>query len=138
MGLGIAAVRDAGPEASGIPALYAAYCTPVPAAAVVAPGETADRVIDVAVPPRAQMPGTDAPARRSRIHRGDVVELRIIAPVAGAASVHGLSDLVVMRPGEPATLRFRAIHGGRFPLHFHGADGSHEGVWALDITSRPS
>ena len=43
-----------------------------------------------------------------------------------------------MKPGERATLRFRAIYSGRFPLHFHGVDGSHIGVWALNVSPTPS
>ena len=89
-------------------------------------------------PARHRRSDLDGSAHATRIARGEVVEFTITAPIEGAASVHGLSDLVLMKAGERATLRFRAIYSGRFPLHFHGADGSHIGVWALDVAPTPS
>lgn len=136
-GLGIGAVWTPDPGLSADADLYAQFCTPVPAAAVVAEAVEADHRIDVLVPRSSMAPDLDGDSHVTRITRGDVVELSITAPIAGAASVHGLSDLVLMKAGERATLRFRAIYSGRFPLHFHGADGSHDGVWALNILSKP-
>ena len=135
-GLAIAAALTPPPQQTVDEAFYDQFCTPVPPAAVVAAAVPADHRIDVRVPPVAGAPDLERDSHATPIGRGNVVEIRITAPIAGAASVHGLSDLVVMRAGESATLRFRAIYSGRFPLHFHGADGSHYGVWALDITAR--
>ena len=59
-------------------------------------------------------PDLDGDSHSTQIARGDVVEFSITAPIEGAASVHGLSDLVLMKAGERATLRFRAIYGGGF------------------------
>jgi hypothetical protein len=137
-GLGIAAVWASGPETSVDAARYAQFCTPVPAAAVATDADASDHRIDVLIPRSITAPDLDGDAHATRIARGDVVEFRIIAPIEGAASVHGLSDLVLMKAGERATLRFRAIYSGRFPLHFHGADGSHIGVWALNVSPKPS
>jgi hypothetical protein len=125
-GLGVAANTD----------LYAQFCTPVPGAAVVPERVSADHRIDVRVPLSAMAPELDGDSHATQILRGEVVELRITAPIEGAASVHGLSDLVRMPAGGQARLRFRAIYSGRFYLHFHGADGSHFGVWALNISPR--
>lgn len=136
-GLSIAAVRTPGLGVAADADLYARFCTPVPAAAVVPEQVPADRRIDVRVPHSARAPELDGDSHATQILRDEVVELRITAPIEGAASVHGLSDLVRMKVGEPARLRFRAIYSGRFQLHFHGADGSHFGVWALDISPRP-
>lgn len=130
-GLAIAAVRTPDPAAAA--GLYAQFCTPFPPAAAVDAAVAADHRIAVSVPLSVMAPDLDGNSHATRIARGDVVEFRITAPIAGAAQVHGLSDLLVMQAREPAILRFRAIHGGRFPLHFHGADGSHYGVWALNI-----
>lgn len=135
-GLAIAAVWTSESQASADAALYAQFCTPVPPAAVVAETVDADHRIDVQVPLVAMAPDLDGDSHATQIDRGHVVEIRITAPIAGAASVHGLSDLVVMKAGARATLRFRAIYSGRFPLHFHGVDGSHYGIWALNITTR--
>lgn len=122
--LGVAADAD----------LYARFCTPVPTAAVVPEQVPADHRVDLRVPLSAMAPDLDGDSHATKILRGEVVELRITTPIEGAASVHGLSDLVRMKAGEQARLRFRAIYSGRFQLHFHGADGSHFGVWALDIS----
>ena len=137
-GLGIAAVRTSGPKTSVDAARYAQFCTPVPAAAVTTEADPSDHRIDVRVPRTSTAPDLDGDAHATQVARGDVVEFRIIAPIEGAASVHGLSDLVLMKAGERATLRFRAIYSGRFPLHFHGADGSHIGVWALNVSPKSS
>ena len=137
-GLAIAAVWAPGTETPVDAARYAQFCTPVPAAAV-AP-EADPRIVGSTCWSRATSSLLIWTALRhaTRIARGEVVEFRITAPIEGAASVHGLSDLVLMKAGERATLRFRAIYSGRFPLHFHGADGSHIGVWALDVAPTPS
>ena len=137
-GLAIAAVRTPGPTTTVDAALYAQFCTPVPPAAVTTDADAADHRIDVRVPRTLTAPDLDGDSHATQIARGDVVEFSIIAPIEGAASVHGLSDLVLMKAGERATLRFRAIYGGRFPLHFHGADGSHFGVWALNVSPKSS
>jgi hypothetical protein len=137
-GLAVAAVWAPGTQAPVDATRYAQFCTPVPAAAVAPNADASDHRIDVVVPRNIVAPDLDGDAHATQIARGEVVEFRITAPIEGAASVHGLSDLVLMKPGEPATLRFRAIYSGRFPLHFHGADGSHIGVWALNISPPPS
>lgn len=135
-GLSIAAVWTPGLGVAADADLYARFCTPVPAAAVVPEQVPADHRIDVRVPLSAMAPDLTGDSHATQILPGEVVELRVTAPIEGAASVHGLSDLVRMKVGEPATLRFRAIYSGRFQLHFHGADGSHFGVWSLDIAPR--
>jgi len=137
-GLAIAAVWAPGSTPAVEEARYAQFCTPVPEAAVATEADTSDHQIDVLVPGGMVPPDQDSDAHATTIARGDVVEFRIVAPIEGAASVHGLSDLVLMKAGERATLRFRAIYSGRFPLHFHGADGSHIGVWALNVSPKPS
>ena len=137
-GLAIAAVWAPGTQTPVDAARYAQFCTPVPAAALAPDADPSDHRIDVLVPRDIVAPDLDGAAHATRIARGEVVEFRITAPIEGAASVHGLSDLVLMKAGERATLRFRAIYSGRFPLHFHGADGSHIGVWALDVAPTPS
>lgn len=134
-GLGIAAVRSPEPETAAGP--YAQFCTPFPPEAAVAAATPADHRIRVSVPLSVRAPDLEGRSHATQLIRGEVVEFEITAPIAGAAQVHGLSDLLVMRAGEPVTLRFRAIHSGRFPLHFHGADGSHYGVWALNISAPP-
>ena len=136
-GLAIAAAWAPGSDPA-VPALYAQFCTPVPAAAVVTEADAPARRIEVRVPRGLVASAIDDEAHSTQIARGDVVELDVVAPIDGAASVHGLSDLVVMKARERATLRFRAIYSGQFPLHFHGVDGSHVGVWALNISPDPS
>ena len=53
-------------------------------------------------------PDLDGAAHATRIARGEVVEFRITAPIEGAASVHGLSDLVA---DEGRGARNAAIQG---------------------------
>ena len=108
-GLAIAAAWAPGSETPVDAARYAQFCTPVPPAAVAPDSDPSDHRIDVLVPRDIVAPDLDGAAHATRIARGEVVEFRITAPIEGAASVHGLSDLVLMKAGERATLRFRAI-----------------------------
>ena len=137
-GLAVAAVWAPESNSPVDAARYAQFCTPVPEAALANEADAPAHRIDVLVPRDIAAADSDGDAHETPIARGDVVEFRVTAPIEGAASVHGLSDLVLMKAGERATLRFRAIYSGRFPLHFHGVDGSHIGVWALNVLPNPS
>jgi hypothetical protein len=113
-------------------AMYAQFCAPPPAAAVVAANVPATEAIAVQVPASAR-PSEILSPDSTNIVRGDVVEFDVSTPVPGAIAVHGMSDLLILKAGDHAKLRLKAIYSGRFPLHFHGADGSHYEVWALNI-----
>jgi hypothetical protein len=71
--------------------------------------------------------------REQTIKQGDVVEFVMTSRRPGAVVVHGLTDEHRVAANQQTSLQFRAIYSGRFPLHFHGDDGSHFELMALDV-----
>lgn len=124
---------DPGPPASlsGPEAIARQFCTPVPAAARVTPAQAAAVEVHVAVPERE--PAVNASSRPIVARRGQVVRIAVASSTDGAVGVHGMSDIVPVRAGQTASLAFRLIYSGRFPLHFHGVDGAHFEILALEI-----
>ncbi len=114
--------------------MYAAFCMPVPKAAVVVSNVVADYQISVTVPSATPKAISLGNSTVTHIQEGKIVEFRVSSPREGALAVHGLSSVVLITPGTEAVVRFRAIYSGRFPLHFHGADGSHFEVAVLEVT----
>lgn len=123
-----------GTEAAAIDP-YAAFCVTVPAAAVVDAATRADIALGVRVPATPPLVPTldDKAGAPVQVVKGQVLELRVQSPRPGAVAVHGLSELVRLQPDQVGVVRFRAIYTGRFPLHFHGADGSHFEIAVLEI-----
>lgn len=113
--------------------LYAAFCSPPPEAARISSVEPVAHVIAASVPADTPTsPLLDGQPTRP-IRMGEAVEFIVSSPREGALAVHGLSDLVLVDTGDAVRVRFRAIYSGRFPLHFHGADGSHFEIAVLEI-----
>jgi hypothetical protein len=75
--------------------------------------------------------GREAPPQQVR--QGQVVEFRVRSAREGALAVHGLTDVIRVRAGQDVVVRFKALYGGRFPLHFHGPDLSHFEVAVLEV-----
>jgi hypothetical protein len=115
----------------------AAFCLTGPLAAQVVATDRRDRSYDVRVPAVDPQEGIPASATRP-IAKGDVVEFRVASDRPGTLAVHGLTDLKPVVVGGVATVAFRAIYTGRFPLHFHGTDGSHIEIAALDVMPAPA
>jgi hypothetical protein len=90
-----------------------------------------DKEVKVQVPDENIPDPVNSPAIDVRL--GDIVKLTVRSEQAGAAGVHGLSTIEAIHPGESIAIRFRAIYSGRFPLHFHGTDGSHFELMAINI-----
>lgn len=63
----------------------------------------------------------------------DVVRVTVSSPHAGQIAVHGLLDPQRVDENGSVTIQFRAIYSGRFPIHFHGDDGSHIEIAAVDV-----
>lgn len=74
-----------------------------------------------------------APAVVHSIAKGEVVQFDVASPRPGKIAVHGLLDAETVQVGSILKVAFRAVYTGRFPLHFHGADGSHFEIAALEV-----
>jgi hypothetical protein len=115
--------------------MFAALCITAPRPAIVPDGAKAQHVFRLAVP--ALTPAAAAIDENQtpplRVGKNRVIEIQISATRKGALAVHGLTGLARVDPGTLATLRFRSIYTGRFPVHFHGVDGSHFEIAVLEI-----
>lgn len=108
-----------------------AVCATTPAEAVVTPADTPRHRYHALVP--ADNPGIVLSATAYPIYKGDVIEFDIQSSRAGKVAVHGFHDLQSVLVGGTTKIAFRAIYSGRFPLHFHGIDGSHFELAALEV-----
>jgi len=113
-----------------------AFCATTPAEALVAPTEAPDHRYAAQVP--ADNPANVLSATSYSIPKGDVIEFDVASPRPGQVAVHGLHDLQAVQVGATVKVAFRAIYTGRFPLHFHGTDGSHFELAALEVLPAPA
>ena len=68
-----------------------------------------------------------APAQQTlRVKQGSAIEIAFTSDEAAELHLHGYDKLVVVRPGETATLRLSAAIAGRFPLEAHALDAGQE------------
>ena len=108
------------------------FCSTTPAEAHAAPEEPANVSMSVAVPLKdpaiGEMSATSAIATQ-----GDVVRVSVASPREGGVAVHGLYDVRPIAADGRVTIEFRAIYSGRFPIHFHGADGSHIEIASFEV-----
>jgi hypothetical protein len=93
--------------------------------------EAADLRLSVVVPEHAPTGPLDAKAQTAK--KGQVIAYDILSRQTGAVAVHGLLEPVPVQAGQTIHVVFRAIYSGRFPLHFHGADGSHFEIAGMDV-----
>lgn len=119
----------AGPQPTADDAV--AVCATTSAGAVVTPADTPRHRYQALVP--ADNPGNLLSATAYPIYKGDVIEFDIQSSRAGKVAVHGFHDLQSVLVGGTTKIAFRAIYSGRFPLHFHGIDGSHFELAALEV-----
>lgn len=109
------------------------FCLPVPPEARASPADVPDHEA-VMVAPDAP-PASISTSSSLSVRTGDIVKLTTKSSVAGAVGVHGLSEIKVVQSGGSVDIKFRAIYSGRFPLHFHGIDGSHFELMVINVTS---
>lgn len=123
------------PAANPTVDMLAAFCISPPAAAVVPLDTPADVMIRVLVPSETPVnPILDERvAIPVEVRRNAVLEFDVQSPRRGGLAVHGLSDLVRVERGQRVKVRLRAIYSGRFPLHFHGIDGSHFEITVVEV-----
>jgi hypothetical protein len=86
----------------------------------------------VAVPRDNPLPGRDE-APVYALAKGDVIQLNVSSPRAGGVAIHGILQTHSVRVGDVVSIKVRAKYGGRFPLHFHGDDGSHFEIAVFEI-----
>jgi len=116
--------------------IYAEYCTSVSVQAVVDIATPASYSTSIYVSPNLGSAANGQGVGVTHVHRGEVVEFRVASSKDGAISIHGLTELAIVRPGRPALLKLRTPFSGQFPLHFHSADGLHEEIWLLDVVDK--
>ena len=114
-----------GMQATGSPHYYA------PKEAAVPPDAKPDQLFRLSVP--ALAPAAILSARDETIKQGEVVEIVVTSQRPGAVVVHGLTDEKPVGADGQVIIRFRAIYSGRFPLHFHGDDGTHLDLMSLSV-----
>jgi hypothetical protein len=100
------------------------YCVTLPEAVRVLPRDRIDHTIQLEVPQNL----STLPNRVFNVTKGGTFRIILRSPHPGAVGIHGLSDIVVIRPGQEVRVTFRAAFSGRFPLHFHSVDGVHLGL----------
>ncbi|MBH2008565.1 MAG: hypothetical protein I8H71_02575 [Xanthomonadaceae bacterium] len=91
---------------------------------------------EVAVPMTNPLPG-QGDARTHQVTRGDIIEMRVDSPRAGFVAVHGILEEHRVRPAGSIFVKLQTKYTGRFPLHFHGDDGSHFEVAVFEVASQP-
>jgi hypothetical protein len=109
------------------------FCIPVPDEARVPAGVDANEQFSVTVP--FEIPSDPLSSRVLTARQDDVIEYKVFSLRPGAIAVHGLLDPIPVEVGGRTTVAFKAIYSGRFPLHFHGADGSHFELAGLNVMS---
>jgi hypothetical protein len=68
-----------------------------------------------------------------RVTENDEVAIRVTSDQAGTLTLHGYTDGVAVTKKGVATVRIKATHTGRFPLHLHGEGGSHLEIATIEI-----
>jgi hypothetical protein len=90
-----------------------------------------DHVYPVAVP--QVTPLNFLSATEHTISQGEVVQFAVTTDRPGFVIVHGLSDMLPLDVKGTTLVSFKAVYSGRFALHFHGSDGSHFELTALNV-----
>lgn len=68
-----------------------------------------------------------------QMHKDDAFDFVVTSRQSGTITAHGLTNDVVVIANVPANLRGKAQYTGRFPLHFHSADGVHNEMAWLSV-----
>ncbi len=71
-----------------------------------------------------------------RVNENDEVAIQVTSDQAGTLMLHGYTDGIAIARDGAATVRFKAVHTGRFPLHLHGEGGSHVELAMVEIMPR--
>lgn len=115
-----------------VPVVDSAFCLLAPKEAHADLGERPDVQMAASVP--METPEMSALATyQVAASQGNVVRVAVTSPRDGGIAVHGLLDVQPISAGQRITVGFRAIYSGRFPVHFHGADGSHFEIAAIEV-----
>lgn len=109
------------------------FCAPAPSETLVAEGDGADRHFDLRVPTKPPTAEASFTTPAHPINQHDVITLSITSPTYGAVGIHGITAIKEVSQGQQIDLAFRAVYSGRFAVHFHGVDGSHYELVALEV-----
>ena len=69
------------------------------------------------------------------LSQGEEVEVQLLSDRAGELHLHGYDLEAKVQAGQPALLRFRADHAGRFEMELHSKAG-HVELGALEVQPR--
>lgn len=68
------------------------------------------------------------------VQLGDWIDLDVVSTRAGVVTVHGLAGDEYRIPGTGVVrVRFQATQLGRYPVHFHSAEGEHVPLAYIDV-----
>lgn len=94
----------------------------------------AARLVKLSVPTSSAISrpgGHEVPTVRAA--QGELVELLITSREPGMVTAHGVTDEVAVTPAVPAQIRISTSRSGRYAVHFHGKDGAHVMVVAIEV-----
>lgn len=91
-----------------------------------------DRRLTAAIP-EANPADPTLTAETYSVKKGAIIEYEVTSTRAGEITVHGLLEPQALVVGSVTKVVFRAFYSGRFPLHFHGTDGSHFAVSEIHV-----
>lgn len=112
------------------------FCAPAPSETLVAEGAGADRHFDLLVPTKPPTAEASFTTPAHPVAQHDVISLTITSPIHGAVGIHGITAIEEVSQGQRIALAFRAVYSGRFAVHFHGVDGTHYELVALEVAPR--
>ena len=109
------------------------FCAPAPSETLIAKGVGADRHFDLRVPTKPPTAEASFTTMAHPVRQHDVISLTVTSPIYGAVGIHGITAIEEVTQGQRVDLAFRAVYSGRFAVHFHGVDGSHYELAALEV-----
>lgn len=108
-----------------------APAAPATAASAPAPVASGPKRFSVDV---AKLPPGNTPT--FTVQQGDAASFTVVAPRTGKLALHGYTEDMPLVENQPLTFTLKAELSGRFPMHIHGADGSHTEVANVEVLPR--
>lgn len=70
------------------------------------------------------------------MQQGESASFTVVAPRSGKLAVHGYTEDMALTENQPLRFTLKTELSGRFPMHIHGADGSHTEVATVEVIPR--
>lgn len=131
VGIGLAA-QMLGPATAFDPLTDALICSSTsPFTSEAELGEPA-KFFEATVPDSNPLPNATAPAYE--VAQGEVIQVRVGTGRPGSVAMHGILEGHALRTHDYVFVRLKVKYSGRFPLHFHGKDGSHFEIAVFEVS----